>query len=114
MLRKIMAAFTLGLVLAGGTVGLSAAACVATDAPSKMACRPGCCADKACCDTAPKRTQAPAQPLARSAPDQQIAIPEITGVALVRPAAIEAHVFSGTECRAHSPPPLELICIRLI
>jgi len=114
MLRKITAALTVGLVLVGTTVGLPAATCVATDALSKMACRPGCCADKTCCDAAPKRAEAPAQPLARSNPDQQIAIPAIAGVALVRPAAIAAHVFSATERRAHSPPPLELICIRLI
>lgn len=114
MLRKITAALTVGLVLAGTTVGLLVATCVATDASNEMACRPGCCADKACCATAPKRTEAPAQPLARSGPDQQVALPAVAGVALARPAAIEAPVFSGTECRAHSPPPLELICIRLI
>jgi hypothetical protein len=70
----------------------------------------------ACCETSAERTGPPAQPLAKSGLDQQnvSATPAITAVALAMPAATESHVFSSTESRSHSPPPLALICIRLI
>jgi hypothetical protein len=70
----------------------------------------------ACCATSAERTGPPAQPLAKSGLDQQnvSAIPAIAAMALAIPAATESHVFSSTEGRAHSPPLLALICIRLI
>jgi hypothetical protein len=116
MLRKIMASLIVGLALVAATVQLPAATCLMTNAPSEKACRPGCCANKTCCETTPKRTELPAQPLARSGVDQQnvSAMPQIAAVVLVMPAATESHCFSSTERRAHSPRPLALLCIRLI
>lgn len=109
-------ALTVGLALVGATVRLPAATCIVTNASSEKACKPGCCANKACCETSSKHTGPPAQPLAKSSIDQQnvTAISAIAAVTLVMPAATESHVFSSTECRAHSPRPLALICIRLI
>jgi hypothetical protein len=70
----------------------------------------------ACCETSPERTGPPAQPLAKSGLDQQnvSVMPATAAVALVTPYATESPVFSSTESRLHSPPPLALICIRLI
>jgi hypothetical protein len=70
----------------------------------------------ACCETSAERTGPPAQPLAKSGLDQQnvSAIPAIAAVALLMPHATESYVFSSAEGRAQSPPPLTLICIRLI
>lgn len=111
-----MASLTVGLALVVATVRLPAATCIVTNTSDEKECRPGCCANRTCCETSPKHTGRPAQPLAKSGLDQQTvsAIPAIAAVALLMPAPTEPHVFSSAERRAHSPPPLALICIRLI
>lgn len=111
-----MASLVVALSLVAAPTGLPAASCLATDRPSEMACQPGCCADKACCETSPNPTEPTAQPLARSGHHQPRvnAIPLVAVVTPVIPVATASHVFSSTECSAHSPPLLELICIRLI
>jgi hypothetical protein len=94
---------------------LPAASCILSNAPSEKACLPGCCANKACCKTSHKNTTPPAQPFAKSGSDQNVvAIPStVSAIALIQ-AAADSSVFSSAECTAHSPPPLALICIRLI
>jgi len=57
------------------------------------------------------------RPLAKSGAAQQniSAMPATVAVALVSPVATAPpHVFSSAKGVAHSPPPLALICIRLI
>ena len=76
-----------------------------------------CCANMVCCVTSHERSEPPVQPLANSGAAQQniTAIPATVTVALVSPVATtSSHVFSGAGRVAHSPPPLALICIRLI
>lgn len=116
MLSKIMASLTIGLALVAAPVRLPAATCIVANTPGEKACSPGCCANKACCETSLNHTGPPAQPLAKSGLDQQNVSPiaAISAVALLTPVATESHVFSSTEGRAHSPPPLALFCIRLI
>ena len=111
-----MAFLMAGLALVSATAELPAATCLAKNAPSEMACKPGCCADKGCCETSPNPTEPTAQPLARSGQHQPRvnAIPAIAVAAPVIPAATASLVFFSVECGAHSPPPLELNCIRLI
>jgi hypothetical protein len=114
MFSKIMASFTVGLALVASTVQLPAASCIMTNAPSEEACQSRCCANMACCETSADRTAPPAQPLAKSGLQQNVsAMPAIAAVTLVS-FATKSHVFSSTESRSHSPPPLALICIRLI
>jgi hypothetical protein len=117
MLSKVPVSVAVGLALFTATVRLPAAPCMVTNTPSQKACQPGCCANKACCETSHERTGPPVQPLTKSGADQQniSAIPTTVEVTLVTPvAATASHVFSSAECIAHSPPPLALICIRLI
>ena len=111
-----MASLAVGFALVAATVQLPAVTCIGGDTSSKKACKPGCCSNMACCETSQKRTGPPVQPLARPGLDQQniSALPASATVVLVIPPAIEPHVFSSAEGRAHSPPPLALICIRLI
>jgi hypothetical protein len=56
------------------------------------------------------------QLLAKSGSDQQnIATPpSAVAMAVLNQTAVESPVFSSAEWTAHSPPPLALICIRLI
>ena len=116
MLSRIMALLMVGLALVAVTAGLPAATCLMTNAPGEMACKPGCCADKACCETSPKSTEPAPQPLARPGPQQPKvnAIPAIEVAAPVSPAVTELPVFFRVKCGAHSPLPLERNCIRLI
>ena len=117
MLGKLGISVTIMAALVLGAVRLPAAACILSNAPSEKACRMGCCANMTCCMTSHKRTGLPVQPLAKSGASQEnlSAIPATVAVALVSPAATApSHVFSGAGGVAHSPPPLVLICIRLI
>jgi hypothetical protein len=114
MFSKITASFTVGLALVAATVALPTASCVATNGPSEETCESRCCANMACCETSAERTAPPAQPLAKSGHQQNVSVmPAIAAVTLVS-FATESHVFSSTESRPHAPPPLALICIRLI
>ena len=117
MLSKIPVSVAVGLALFSATVRLPAVPCIVTNTPSQKACQPGCCANKACCDTSQERTGLPVQPLAKVGADQQniSAITATVAVAVVIPAApTELHLFSSVEDTAHSPAPLALFCIRLI
>jgi len=111
-----MASLMVGLALVAATAELPAATCLTTSGQSEMACKPGCCADKACCETTPNPTEPTTQPLARSGHNQPRvnALPSVLVVAPVIQTPTGLHVSSSTECSAHSPPLLELICIRLI
>ena len=106
-----------GLALMAATVQLPAVTCIVSNTRSEKACTLGCCANKTCCETSSERTGPPIPPLAKTSPDQQnvSAIAAIVGAALATPFATGSLVFRpSTEGRAHSPPPLALICIRLI
>jgi hypothetical protein len=114
------ARISISVMLATGiflsAVRLPAAPCILSNAPSEKACTMGCCKNKSCCETSQQRTGPPAQALAKAGCDQQ----NIATFAPTLPVAVFAQVatefvaFPGVECRTHSPPPLALICIRLI
>jgi hypothetical protein len=117
MLGKIGISVAIVAALVLGAVRLPVAACILSNAPAEKACTMGCCANMACCMTSHKGTGLPVQPLAKSGVNQQNigAIPATVAVTLVTPLAMApSHVFSSADGIAHSPPPLALICIRLI
>jgi hypothetical protein len=112
MLGKISISVMLGVGLLLGTIRLPAAPCILTNAPAEKACMMGCCVYKSCCETSQHRTGLPKQPLTKSSSNQQniAALP----VTVMAPLSTDTFVFSGAVCALHSPPPLALICIRLI
>jgi hypothetical protein len=116
MLGKIGTSVVVATALFLGAVRLPAVPCILSNAPSEKACAPGCCKNKSCCETSHQRTAPPVQPLAKAGSNQQnIATFAATGpVAVFDQAATELFVFPSAECSTHSPPPLALICIRLI
>jgi hypothetical protein len=116
MFGKGTVAVAVGFALCAVTLRLPATPCVLSNASSPVACKPGCCANKTCCQTSHERTGAPSQPFAKSASDQQnLATPPATIAAFVlNQTATEPVVFSRVEWTAHSLPPLALTCIRLI
>src|SRR2546428_9817073 len=116
MLGKIGTSVILATALFFGAIRLPAAPCILSNAPSEKACAPGCCANKTCCETSHQRTGPPVQPLAKSGSDQQniAALPPAVAVVVVNQAATDSSFFPSAEPTAHSPPPLALICIRLI
>jgi hypothetical protein len=102
------------LLLSAGR--LPAASCILCSAPAERACPMGCCQDQDCCDATQQRTGPAAQPPARSSSEQQniAALASMVAVPLPNRPATEQFVFFSAKCSAHSPPPLALICIRLI
>ena len=116
MFGKVTVSVAVGLALFAATVRLPATPCFVTYTPSEKACQPGCCANKSCCATSHERAGPPIQLLAKSSGDQQnvATIPAAIVFALPVQVATEPRNLSGTECMAHSPPPLSLTCIRLI
>jgi hypothetical protein len=116
MLNRIIISVAVAATLIAAPVSVSARSCILSNAPSEKACQSDCCANKTCCATSPKNTASAFQPLAKSASDQQNIATLPSAVAFVRlcPADGTSSVFSSRDCTAHSPPPLALICIRLI
>ena len=109
-----MVCLTVGLALGVAAVQLPAARCIVTSAPSEMACSPDCCAKMGCCESSTDRSAPEAPPLAKTGQKNISAMPAMAVLALAMPFAAASHVFSSATGRAHSPPPLALICIRLI
>ena len=116
MVGKISMSVILGAALFFGTIKVPAAPCILSNAPAEKACTMGCCAYKSCCETSQHRTGLPTQPLAKSSSNQQniAALPAIVMATIPGEPATDLFVFSSAVCSAHSPPPLALICIRLI
>jgi hypothetical protein len=115
--RTIISVSLTAALLIAVPLRLSARSCIASNPSSEQACQSKCCANKACCETSHERTGAPVQPLAKSGADQHniSAIPAIITVALAIPIPPRvSHSPFSAESTAHSPPPLALICIRLI
>ena len=95
----------------------SARSCILSNVPSERACKPACCANKTCCKTSDKNTAAPSQPLAKGDCAQPLNAISFAAAAPALPScetAREQMWFQLRTAPAHSPPPLALICIRLI
>jgi len=117
MLSKISIAMMLATALFVAPMRVSAAACILSNAPSEKMCQPDCCANKACCETSHERTGPSVQPLAKAGSDyKSIATnaPAVAAAPATQLTATKLLVLLSAECVAHSPPPLALICIRLI
>jgi hypothetical protein len=117
MRSKISLAVMVAIALIIAPMKLPAAACTMSSVASEKACESGCCANKACCATSPKKTPAPVQPLTKPGSDQQniVFLPSTIVVAtLPRAATKQSGVFSNAKNAAHLPAPFALICIRLI
>jgi hypothetical protein len=56
MLSRIAIALALVIALMAAPFHVSARTCIVSDAPIQTACKPGCCANKACCATSQKNT----------------------------------------------------------
>jgi hypothetical protein len=96
---------------------LSARTCILSNVASEKACKPGCCANKKCCETSEKNRATPSQPLAKSSADQQniVASPWVIAVVGVHQApSAKSFSYLNTNCSSHSPATLAFICIRLI
>ena len=116
MLAKAAVSVAVGLSLCAATLRLPTVSCVLSNSSSPVACKPGCCANKACCETSHERTAAPVQPFAKSGLDQQNLAPSpaIVATVVLNQTATESPVFLSVGWTAHSPTPLALGCIRLI
>jgi len=115
MLSRMMISMLVLVAFAASPASLSARQCILSNTSSDKACQSSCCGNQTCCATSPKNS-APTQPLAKSGSDQQsvAASPSVIAVAVLNPAAETSSIFSSRDRTAHSPPPLSLLCIRLI
>jgi hypothetical protein len=105
------------MVLPVAAMPLSARSCILSNVASQKACKPGCCANKKCCETSEKNRATPSQPLAKSGGEQQniVASPSAIAVAEVNQApSAKSFSYLKTDCSSHFPATLALICIRLI
>ena len=117
VLSRIAISFLVAMTLPVAAMPLSARSCILSNVASEKACKPGCCANKKCCETSEKNRATPSQPLAKSAADQQniAAWPPATSIVDVDQDTTPKSVLRlGANCPSHSPPTLALICIRLI
>jgi hypothetical protein len=92
-----------------------ARSCILSNIASEKACKPGCCANKKCCETSEKNRAIPSQPLAKSGADQQnvVAFSSAIAVGVDQDTTPKLVLRLGANS-SHSPPTLALICIRLI
>src|ERR1700751_5543329 len=116
MLSRIITSLAMAAALGTAPVGLASRSCILTSAPIQQACKPGCCANKTCCATSSEHKSTPSQPLTKGDSSYKVnATPIALPVVLPSPeAGAQQFPAFNAESRAHSPPPLALICIRLI
>ena len=112
-------AISLMLAMTGvvATMPLTARTCILSNVASEKACKPGCCANKKCCQTSAKNTATPSQPLAKADSNEQLSATCFVALALALPtcqAAIEQFRFEAAAPPANSPPRLAFLCTFLI
>jgi hypothetical protein len=106
--------FTVVLAMFITPLRLPTASCILSNAPSREACKSGCCANKTCCAISHKNTGPAAQPLA-VAKHQVIALVTTMPVRfLAQSLRLDREACATVPVRAHAPPPLAATCIRLI
>ncbi len=116
MASRIALSLLLAMTIVLAPARLSARPCVLSNVPSEKACEISCCANKTCCATSPKNTSAPLQPLAKANSSHELNATCVAMVTAVPPSqqlGVQSFLSSSAP-GAHSPPPLALICIRLI
>jgi hypothetical protein len=116
VLGKTVISIIVVMTLPLAATPLSARSCILSNVATEKACKPGCCANKKCCETSEKNRATPSQPLAKSGVDQQNIVASSLPVAVVGIDQAPAKSFShlNTNYSSHSPATLALICIRLI
>src|SRR5437588_1157984 len=116
MLNRIIISVAMTAALLTAPVGLSARSCILSSAPVQQSCKPGCCANKTCCATSKEHKSSPSHPLGKDDSSYKVSATCIALPASVLPGrevGAQAFAFSDASQR-HAPPPLALICIRLI
>lgn len=116
-MRRFATVLLLAVAVFIAPMRLPAASCILSNARSGEGCKPGCCANKACCVVSQKTTGPASQPFAKDAAGKQdlsgtIAPPLIPLVS--HPLQLQPAAFLSAPTRAHSPPLLAANCIRLI
>jgi hypothetical protein len=116
MLSRIIISVAMAAALITAPGSVTARSCILSSAPVQQACKPGCCANKACCATSNEHKSTSSQPLTKADSNYQV---NTTAVALpvVLPSpesGAQQFSVSHAASSAHSPPTFALICIRLI
>src|SRR4051794_35915325 len=117
MLSRIIISVAMTAALLTAPAGLSARSCILSSAPAQKACKQGCCANKTCCATSKEHKSAPGDPLGKADSNYKVSATCVAiSPALSQSCESGAQQFllSNATSSAHSPPPLALICIRLI
>jgi hypothetical protein len=116
-MSKVVISLMVAMALPVAAMPLSARTCILSNVASEKACKPGCCANKKCCETSEKNRTSPEQPLAKSGADQRDIVTLSSAIRVVEIdwiARLESPLYSSAKCSSHSPATFELICIRLI
>jgi hypothetical protein len=117
MLSRIIISLAMTAALLTAPAGFAARSCILSSAPAQKACKPGCCANKTCCATSKEHKSTPSHPLGKADSNYKVSA---TCIALApalspsRESGAQQFLLSNATFRAHSPPTLALICIRLI
>jgi hypothetical protein len=117
VLSRIAVSLVVAMTLPVAAMPLSARTCILSNVASEKACKPGCCANKMCCETSEKNRTSPEQPLAKAGADQRDIVTLSSAIRVVEIdwiAGLESPLRSSAKCSSHSPATLALICIRLI
>jgi hypothetical protein len=117
MLSRIIISIVTAAALFTGPAALNARSCILSSAPEQKACQPGCCANKTCCATSKEHKSNSTQPLAKADSSYKLNATSVAVPATVLPNLefdAQQFVASNAASGKHSPPPLALICIRLI
>jgi hypothetical protein len=105
------------MMLPVAAMPVAAQSCILSNVASEKMCKRDCCANKSCCATSPKTAAPVSQPLGKtdsSYPLNATCVGLATAVVPSWDWGAREFSFSNTVSGAHSPPTLELICIRLI
>jgi hypothetical protein len=113
-MSKIVITLMVAMTLPVAAMPLSARSCILSNVASEKACKPGCCANKKCCETSEKNRAIPSEPLAKSGADQQNIVASPSAIVVDQGASAKSFSHLNTNCPSHSPPTLAFICIRLI
>ena len=116
VLSRIIVSLAMTAALFTAPVSFAARSCILSSAPIQQACKPGSCANKTCCATSSAHKSTPSYPLTKADSSYKVNATPIA-LLLVAPSpesGTRRFAVSNTESRAHSPPTLALICIRLI
>jgi hypothetical protein len=116
MLSRLAISIALAVALIVAPTYASPRTCIVTDAPAQKACKPGCCANKACCATSKKVSGPIAQPLTKSASGSELSAICVATVAAapISTSLDRQFVFWRAAWCALVQPQLAVLCTFLI